>query len=62
MSDQVLERLQSQGVDAHSRAVDPLFVNPEEGDFRLKPNSPARELGIAPFDYSQVGLRSVGEI
>ena len=27
--------------------VDPLFVNPSDGDFSLQPNSPARTAGIA---------------
>ena len=54
----MLERQQGDGVDAHSLAVDPLFVDPENGDFRLKPNSPALKLGFVPFDMSKVGLRS----
>ena len=29
----MLEKQQSDGVDAHSRAVDPMFVDPENGDF-----------------------------
>jgi len=55
---ETLERLQRSGVDAHSQAVDPLFVDPENGDFRFKPGSPALELGIVPIDLSKVGLRS----
>jgi hypothetical protein len=35
-----------------------MFVDPEHGDFRFKPGSPALELGIRPIDLSQVGLRS----
>ncbi|MCS6918546.1 MAG: right-handed parallel beta-helix repeat-containing protein [Fimbriimonadales bacterium] len=48
---------QAKGQDTHSRIADPLFQNPEAGDFRLKPNSPARELGFQPFDVSQAGAR-----
>lgn len=44
------------GVDAHSLAVDRLFVDPENGVFRLKPDSPARKLGIVSIDLSKVGL------
>ena len=57
-SDNVLKKLQGDGVDANSRAVDPMFFDPENGDFRFKPESPALEMGIVPFDMSKVGLRS----
>ncbi|MGB7346821.1 MAG: right-handed parallel beta-helix repeat-containing protein [Pirellulaceae bacterium] len=57
----MLEKQQSDGIDAHSLAVDPLFVDPENGDFRFKPNSPALKLGIVPFDVSNVGLRTAKE-
>jgi len=56
-SDNVLKKLQSDGVDANSRAVDPMFVDPANGDFRFKPGSPALEMGIVPIDLSKVGLR-----
>ena len=45
------------GKDAHSRYADPLFVNPEQGDFTLKPDSPALALGFRPIDLSAVGPR-----
>lgn len=44
------------GVDAHSEAVDPLFVDAANGDFRLQPDSPALKLGFVPIDLSKVGL------
>jgi parallel beta-helix repeat protein len=53
----MLEKQQADGVDAHSRAVDPLFVDPERGDFRFKPESPALKMGIVPIDLSEIGLR-----
>ena len=53
----MLEKQQIDGVDAHSLAVDPLFVDPANGDFRFKPDSPALKLGIVPLDMSKVGLR-----
>ncbi|EMI19638.1 putative secreted protein [Rhodopirellula maiorica SM1] len=53
---QMLAKQQQDGVDAHSRAVDPLFVDPANGDFRLRPDSPALELGFVQFDKSKVGL------
>ncbi|MDQ8207526.1 right-handed parallel beta-helix repeat-containing protein [Coraliomargarita sp. SDUM461003] len=51
-----LKQQQQDGVDTHSLAVDPLFVNPAEGDFRLRPDSPAIPMGIPSFDTSKVGL------
>lgn len=57
-SDNVLSKLQGDGVDANSQSVDPMFVDPEKGDFRFKPGSPALEMGIIPFDVSMVGLRT----
>jgi hypothetical protein len=52
-----LAKLQRDGVDGSSRAEDPLFVDPENGDFRFKPDSPALEMGILPIDVSEIGLR-----
>ena len=54
----MLEKQQSDGVDAHSLAVDPLFVDPENGDFRFEPESPALKMGIIPIDLSKTGLRT----
>ncbi len=58
LGEEILGRLQHNGVDTHSLAVDPLFIDPENGDFRFKPDSPAPALGIIPIDLSKVGLRS----
>lgn len=55
----MLEMQQGDGVDTHSLAVDPLFVDVANGDFQLKPNSPATKLGFVPFDMSKVGLVNV---
>ncbi len=52
----MLEKQQRDGVDAHSLSVDPLFVDPANGDFQLQPDSPALKLGFVPFDVSKVGL------
>lgn len=43
--------------DVHSLYTDPLFVDPEKLDFRLKPDSPALALGFKPIDLSSVGPR-----
>jgi len=53
---QLLKSQQQSGVDAGSLAVDPMFVDPANGDFRLKPDSPVLKLGFVPFDMSKVGL------
>lgn len=58
---QFLEKQQSDGIDGNSLAVDPLFVDPANGDFRFKPNSPALKLGIVPFDVKKAGLVMVSE-
>jgi hypothetical protein len=51
------ETWRGKGYDAKSVVADPLFVNPEAHDFRLKPNSPALALGIRSLDMSTVGPR-----
>ncbi len=48
---------QKRGKDRHSQYADPLFVNPELGDFTLRSESPALALGFQPIDLSQVGPR-----
>ncbi|WP_411828243.1 right-handed parallel beta-helix repeat-containing protein [Luteolibacter sp. AS25] len=53
----MLKKQQAGKVDAQSRAVDPMFVDPENGDFSFKPGSPALEMGIVPLDVSEAGLR-----
>lgn len=56
MGVQMLRNQQRDGVDTHSLAVDPLFVDPANGDFQFKPDSPALKMGLIPFDMSNVGL------
>ncbi|MBN1347406.1 MAG: right-handed parallel beta-helix repeat-containing protein [Phycisphaerae bacterium] len=47
---------QAKGFDKHSIIADPLFVDAEKFDFRLKPESPAIKLGFKPIDASRAGL------
>jgi len=44
------------GHDKKSIIADPMFVDAENFDFRLKPNSPALKTGFKPFDYSKAGV------
>ena len=48
---------QAAGKDLHSIIGDPLFVDPERGDFRLRPGSPTAQIGFEPWDLSSVGPR-----
>ncbi len=43
------------GEDSHSIVADPLFVNPKNDDYRLKPESPAFKLGFKPIPVEQIG-------
>jgi len=52
---QTLAQWQKRGHDTNSRIADPLFVDPQHGDFALKPGSSAFDLGIKPIDTSTVG-------
>ena len=51
------EDWQKRGFDMHSIIADPLFVDPENDDYSLRPDSPAFKLGFKPIDLSRVGLR-----
>ncbi|NQT13468.1 MAG: right-handed parallel beta-helix repeat-containing protein [Planctomycetes bacterium] len=46
---------QKRGQDRDSLLADPLFVDPVKRDYRLKPESPAFELGFEAIDLSSVG-------
>ena len=50
-----LEDWRRRGHDVHSVIADPLFADPANGDFTLKPESPALKLGFKPIDISKVG-------
>ena len=36
--------------------ADPMFVDPDHNDFRLKPESPARKLGFETIPFKKIGL------
>ena len=51
-----LREWQEDGLDAHSVVADPLFVDPDNDDFRLRAQSPALKLGFKPIDTTECGL------
>ena len=51
-------RLLEGGRDAHSILADPQFVNPQKGDYRVAPTSPALSVGFHNFDMHRFGVVS----
>jgi len=49
--------LQKAGLDNNSKIANPLFMNPAKEDFRLRPTSPALQLGIKSIDLTKVGAK-----
>jgi hypothetical protein len=48
---------QERGLDVHSIVANPLFVDPDHGDFGLREGSPATSVGFEPIDVRDVGPR-----
>lgn len=42
--------------DVHSTTGEPQFLDPEQGDYRLRYDSPAREVGARSVDVAAIGL------
>ncbi|MCP4643995.1 MAG: peptide-binding protein [bacterium] len=52
-----LTEWQAAGLDRNSVVADPLFVDPEAGDYRVRPESPALALGFKNFPMDQFGVQ-----
>ncbi len=51
-----LKQAQALGLDLHSLAGDPKFINSAKGDFRVEADSPALKLGFQNFAMDQFGV------
>ena len=49
------EAWRAMGHDQHSLVADPKFVDPAKDDYRLKPDSPAFQLGFKPIPVEKIG-------
>ena len=58
--DRTLAQMQAMGRHLDSTVADPLFVDPEAGDFTLRDDSPAVALGFKPFALPNAGPRQAG--
>jgi hypothetical protein len=52
-----LDKAQSNGTDQHSDFGDPLFLGPENADFKVSESSPALQLGFRNFSMDQFGVQ-----
>ena len=52
-----LDAWKKRGMDTHSIVADPLFVDPDHGNFTLRAGSPATAVGFEPLDLHDVGPR-----
>ncbi len=48
-------------VENNIAGIDPLFVDPAKGDYRMKPESPAFKQGIRPLPLEQMGVYASSE-
>lgn len=55
--DEHLQRMQAIGKEKASLVGDPMFIDPENGNFGFKEGSPALKLGIEPLDVSKMGIQ-----
>jgi len=55
-----LAEWQAAGHDTKSVIADPLFVDPQQGDFGLQPGTPAAQIGFKPFPLTGWGRSTPG--
>ncbi|SDD47496.1 Right handed beta helix region [Dyadobacter soli] len=55
---QALEKARQNGTDAHSLAGDAMFEDAANGNYRVKPGSPALKLGFVNFPMDEFGVVS----
>jgi hypothetical protein len=60
LAGKTLAEWQASGQDGRSMVADPMFVDPEKLDFRLRPGSPAARIGFVPFDIRPAGRIGIG--
>jgi hypothetical protein len=51
-----IEYYRTRGADKNSIVADPMFRDIKNGDFRLKENSPAYQIGFKDIDVTRIGL------
>ena len=56
-ADESFDKWREVGFDRNSVVADPLFVDPANGDFNLRPESPALKLGFQPIPFDKIGVR-----
>jgi hypothetical protein len=49
-------KIQATGHEEHGQFANPLFIDIEKGDIRLRPDSPALIMGIKSIDIEKIGL------
>ncbi|PHS19041.1 MAG: signaling protein [Blastopirellula sp.] len=57
LTEEAKNRYAEHGCDLNSLAGDPLFIDPEHGDYRVKEGSPALKLGFVNFPMDQFGVK-----
>jgi hypothetical protein len=57
-ADEYLQNARADFLEFNTITDDPMFIDPENGDFRLNPESPALKLGFRQIDNGKIGLTS----
>lgn len=58
-SESDLNAYQAQGCDLHSIAGDPMFIDPANGDYRVRDTSPALKIGFQNFPMDMFGVQKL---